>query len=121
VFDDEEWPDLPATDGDCGGLGYAEVAPGSKHRFTVALSPEDRDEVPHPERLDPTRESLQLSHFVTAGDLSRAFETIAWDSDELFRTTTWIAPKQTGLARFWLVLRDFRGGSDFLQRSVCVR
>ena len=121
TFDGEEWPAAGALDGDCAGQGYVEVEAGSKHAFEVALSEDDRDAVPHPERLDPVRESLQLSHFVTGGDLSRAFESIAWDSDELLRRTTWTAPKTPGLVRFWLVLRDLRGGGDFTARSVCVQ
>ncbi len=119
-FDDAAWPELAAVEGDCAGLGYVEVAAGSKHWFEVALDEGDRDPLPQSEALDPARESLQLSHFVTAGDLSRAFQSIAWDSQELSRRPGWTAPKQPGLARFWLVLRDFRGGSDFLERAVCV-
>ena len=87
----------------------------------MALDESDRDPVPHPAELDPLRESLQLSHFATAGDLDRAFETVAWDSGELVRRSAWTAPKRAGLVRFWLVLRDFRGGSDFVERAVCVR
>jgi hypothetical protein len=120
AFDGKPWPELAAVAGDCAGLGYLEVEAGSEHAFEVALGDDDRDGVPHPQSLDPVRESLQLSHFTSAGDLSRAFETIAWDSDELLRRTTWKAPKQAGLVRFWLVLRDFRGGGDFVERSVCV-
>jgi hypothetical protein len=121
TFDGQEWPELAAVEGDCAGLGYVEVTAGSSHAFEVALSEDDRDALPHPEPLDPARESLQLSHFTTGGDLSRAFESIAWDSDELLRRTTWKAPKEPGLVRFWLVLRDFRGGADFLERDVCVQ
>jgi hypothetical protein len=121
LLDDEQWPDVPAAEGDCTGLGYAEVDAGSAHTFQVSLDESDRDALPHPAELDPLRESLQLSHFATAGDLSRAFETIAWDSGELLRRTSWTAPKQHGLVRFWLVLRDFRGGGDFVERAICVR
>jgi hypothetical protein len=120
TFDGQEWPDLPAVEGDCAGQGYVEVEAGSSHAFEVALSENDRDPVPHPQALDPVRESLQLSHFTTGGDLSRAFESIAWDSGELLRRTTWKAPKNAGLIRFWLILRDLRGGGDFVERSVCV-
>jgi hypothetical protein len=120
AFDGEPWPELAAVDGNCSGLGYVEVAAGTEHSFEVALGQDDRNGVPHPDSLDPVRESLQLSHFTTGGDLSRAFESIPWDSDELLRRTTWKAPKQAGLVRFWLVLRDFRGGADFVERSVCV-
>lgn len=121
AFDADSWPELPAVDGDCAGLGFVEVAASSKHSITVALDESDRDPLPRPSKLDPARESLQLSHFTTAGDLSRAFETIAWDSAELSRQVSWTAPKEPGLARFWLVLRDFRGGGAFTERAVCVQ
>ncbi len=121
AFDGDTWPELPAVAGDCTGLGFVEVAAGSKHGITVALDESDRDALPRPSKLDPARESLQLSHFTTQGDLSRAFETIAWDSADLLRQVSWTAPKEPGLVRFWLVLRDFRGGSAFTERAVCVQ
>lgn len=120
TFDGDVWLDVPGVDGDCTGLGFPEVAVKSKHSLRIDLDESDRDRVPHPDPLDPTRESLQLSHFTTAGDLTRAFETIAWNSDQLNRQVSWTAPEQTGLVRFWLVLRDFRGGSAFVERAVCV-
>jgi hypothetical protein len=121
AFDDAVWPERSAVDGDCAGLGFVEVAPGSVHRITVQLEERDRDPLPRPTKLDPSRESLQLAHFTTSGDLTRAFDTIAWDTDELSREVTWTAPLEPGLARFWLVLRDFRGGSAFVERSACVQ
>ncbi|HEY6079006.1 MAG TPA: hypothetical protein VIW29_09400 [Polyangiaceae bacterium] len=121
LFDGEPWSELPPAAGECAGLGYAEVEVGSAHTLEVALDAADRDALPRPSKLDPSRESLQLSHFTTDGDLSRAFESVAWDSDALLRRASWSAPAHTGLVRFWLVLRDFRGGSDFVQRAVCVR
>jgi hypothetical protein len=121
TFDGEVWADVPSVDGDCPGLGFPEVAVGSKHELTVALDEGDRDQLPHPAKLDPLRESLQLAHFATDGDLQHAFDTIAWDSEQLTRSVTWVAPKQPGLTRFWLVLRDFRGGSAFTERAVCVQ
>jgi hypothetical protein len=87
----------------------------------VTLDASDRDTLPRPSKLDPSRESLQLSHFTTAGDLTRAFETIAWDSEALERSVSWTAPEEPGLVRFWLVLRDFRGGGAFVERAACVR
>ena len=77
--------------------------------------------MPRPTKLDPSRESLQLSHFTTAGELSRAFDSVPWDSEELERQVSWTAPKQPGLVRFWLVLRDFRGGGAFIERAACVQ
>src|SRR5213075_778337 len=110
AFDADVWPELPAVAGDCAGLGFVEVAAGSKHVISLTLDESDRDPLPRSSKLDPSRESLQLSHFTTAGDLARAFEAIAWDSDALDRHVRWTAPKEPGLVRFWLVLRDFRGG-----------
>jgi len=120
-FDGDVWAELPLVDGDCTALGFPAVAPRSKHSITVELQESDRDRLPRPTALDPSRESLQLSHFATAGDLTRAFEMIAWDSDQLSRQVSWSAPKEPGLVRFWLVLRDFRGGSAFVERAVCVQ
>jgi hypothetical protein len=120
-FDGSEWADVAPVEGDCGGAGHPEVEPGSTHTLGVELSEGDRDSLPRPSALDPSRESLQLSRFATAGDLSRAFESIAWDSDELSRRVTWKAPKEPGLVRFWLVLRDLRGGSANASRAVCVK
>lgn len=120
-LDGEPWSELAAAPGDCAGLGYNEVAAGSSHSLEVRLDAADRDALPQPSSLDPKREALQLSHFATAGDLSRAFDAIEWDSNDLTRRASWAAPQQSGLVRFWLVLRDFRGGSDFTERAVCVR
>ncbi|RYZ03151.1 MAG: hypothetical protein EOO73_29010 [Myxococcales bacterium] len=119
-FDDDAWPEVSPIGGDCSGLGFPEVAPLSEHSLTVQLDESDRDALPRPSELDPARESLQLSHFVTDGDISRAFESIAWDSGELKRTVTWKAPPASGLVRFWFVLRDLRGGGAFTERAVCV-
>jgi len=121
AFDDEQWPELTAIERACTGLGSIAVAPGSSHTISVTLDESDRDALPRPTELDPARESLQLSHFVSAGDITRAFESIAWDSDELTRQVSWTAPSTPGLVRMWLMLRDFRGGGAFTTRSVCVR
>lgn len=120
-FDDEEWADESPIGGDCAGLGFPEVEPQSDHSITVQLDESDRDALPRPSTLDPARESLQLSHFVSDGDITRAFESIAWDSGELKRTVTWKAPAAPGLVRVWFVLRDLRGGGAFTERAVCVK
>jgi hypothetical protein len=121
AFDGDAWPELPASDGDCAELGFPEVAGKSKHELTVVLDPSTRDPLPRPSSLGPARESLQLAHFTTAGDLARAFDSIAWDAQDLTRRVAWTAPATPGLVRFWFVLRDFRGGSAFAERAVCVR
>lgn len=120
-FDDDVWPEATLSDGDCGGLGLPEVASESTHAVEVVLDESDRDALPRRNDLDPTRESLQLAHFVSGGDITRAFETIAWDSKDLSRRVDWKAPKAPGLARIWFVLRDFRGGGALAERAICVK
>jgi len=110
----------PQADDDLPGLTVQEIAEEADASILLQLDESDRDALPQTTQLDPARESLQLSHFATAGDLTRAFETIAWDSDELARQVSWTAPRDAGLVRFWLVLRDFRGGGAFVERAVCV-
>lgn len=120
-FDDATWPALAPVAGDCAGLGLPEVDVQSRHTLTVRLDESDRDPLPRQSELDPARESLQLSHFISAGDVTRAFESVAWDSSALNRQVVWTAPDTPGLVRFWFVLRDLRGGGDFSERAVCVR
>lgn len=121
LFDDDEWPELAATAGGCAGLGFPEVEAHSEHSIRVLLDERDRDDLPRESELAPARESLQLSHFVSGGDISRAFESIAWDSPELERTVTWKAPPTAGLVRVWFMLRDLRGGGAFTERAACVK
>jgi len=121
TFDGHAWPELRVVDGLCSGMGFPEVAAGSVHDVGVALAESDRDPLPRSSNLDPARESLQLSHFVSSGDITRAFESIAWNSDDLQRHVSWTAPTTPGLTRFWFVLRDFRGGGAFTSRAVCVQ
>jgi len=121
TFDDQVWPEAPLVEGDCSGRGLPEVAPDSTHVVGVALDEGDRDALPRPRELDPARESLQLAHFVSGGDITRAFETIAWNDESLERRVDWKAPREPGLSRLWLVLRDFRGGGAFTERAICVK
>jgi len=52
--------------------------------------------------------------------LTRAFETIAWDSDELARQVSWTAPRDAGLGAVLARAARFRGGGAFVERAVCV-
>ncbi len=119
-FDGQAWPDVPAAPGDCRGHGYPEVSSGSTHTLGVALDEADRDPLPRAVSADPPRESLQLSHFTTAGELSQAFDSVSPEDAQLGRTVSFTAPAAPQLVRLWFVVRDFRGGSDFSERAVCV-
>lgn len=120
TFDGQGWLEASVMDGDCSGLGYLEVAAGSKHTIAIRLDADDRDALPRLQDADPPRESLRLSNFTTAGDLSRAFSSVSPEATELSQTVDWAAPNAAQLVRLWFVVRDLRGGSDYTERAVCV-
>jgi hypothetical protein len=76
----------------------------------------------------PRRESIQLSHFATAGTLPRRFSFIdaADERDPATLDVDWTPPPAAevppaGLVvRFYFVARDLRGGLDWQSRSLCV-
>ncbi len=106
---------------DCATL--PSVRPGSSHTFELALDESDRDAVEQPTSADPAKEELQISHFTTAGTLERAFTVIEASDASLSVTVPWEAPNARpadGLVRFFFVVRDLRGGADFVERSVCM-
>jgi hypothetical protein len=74
------------------------------------------------------REWLQISHFTTAGELDRAITAVEaedprespavemkWDAPELAKV-----PAEGQVVRFTFVVRDMRGGVDWMARSLCV-
>ena len=106
---------------DCGTL--PSVAHGSSHTFELGLDESDRDAVPQSSSADPPKEELQVSHFTTAGELERAFTVFEASDTNLAARVSWKAPKSgpvDGVVRFFFVVRDMRGGSDFIERAVCI-
>jgi hypothetical protein len=115
-FDGVEWSDST----DCAEL--PQVAPKSSHRITIPLDEQDRDALIPEFDVDPKRESLQLSHFTDHGAFEAAFTVIEADSPELVTTAVWKAPSKVpagGTARIFIVVRDDRGGTDWVTRTVC--
>lgn len=124
-FDGAAWPSISGDAGPCADDGVAAIAaPGTSHEIILRLTSADRDDLVAETKVDPLRESLLVSHFVTAGSLERAFSEIAAAADELFVSLRWTAPEFTEAAgtsvRFFFVVRDGRGGADFTTRGVCV-
>jgi hypothetical protein len=113
-----------AVDGACSGLGFTEVARASGHTFTLTLPEEAREALPETDGVGPSLEGLQLSHFATDGELERAFSYVAAEQAELGASVDWKAPGNPAeggtLVRFFFVVRDFRGGSAFTERALCV-
>jgi hypothetical protein len=124
LLDGEPFPaPAVALDTDCAGLGLVEVPAASAHRFVVGFPESARDPLLQSSDFATARESLLLSHFVSAGELDRAFSPIPAASAEIRAEVDWVAPDAGALGRlvrFWFVIRDLRGGSDFAERALCV-
>ena len=75
--------------------------------------------------VETLTEEIQISHFVTAGELDRQFSLI--DVDDRVATVEWAAPTAESLGagervvEVLLVARDGRGGMAWSGRALCVR
>jgi hypothetical protein len=115
-FDGVPWSDST----DCADLPRVDLK--SKHQITIPLDEDDRDPVIPEFDIDPDRETLQLSHFTDHGAFEAAFTVIEADSTELVTNAEWTAPTklpESGMARIFIVVRDDRGGTDWVTRAVC--
>jgi hypothetical protein len=65
------------------------------------------------ETVKDRRESLRVSWYATAGEFSADSTGRGEDELESFTENTWTSPVGAGPAKFWVVLRDSRGGVDF--------
>jgi hypothetical protein len=129
TLDGVEWlePDaaLLASEGCSNGAadpGLPTVSSGSNdHRITISLSPDDREGVPG--LGGPSFETLQLSHFSSAGRLTRPISIVEADAPVAELAVGWKAPGSAAAARvvrFYFVVRDLRGGVDWALRTLCL-
>lgn len=116
-FDEQVW----STGSSCADL--PQVEPGSDHLIELSFEAEDREPLEQRIDADPERETLQVSHFTSAGELERTFTVIEPSDQQLLSRVQWKAPSSTNdfsVVRFFVVVRDLRGGSDWVERAVCV-
>lgn len=108
----------------CQGSGVREVPSGSEHRIRVEFPESARDRLERESSAGADRESLLLSHFASSGELERAFSPVTPETPEIAADVSFRAPAVSDpggqLVRFWFVVRDLRGGSDFAERALCV-
>jgi hypothetical protein len=124
-FDGEIWSERPLPTTSCAGLGFPEVsATGGDHVISVQLPASARDELVQEEPIDPARETLEIAHFLSAGELDHTFTRILPDTLEIASSVVFTpnseAASEGSLVQFWFVVRDGRGGSDFTERAACV-
>jgi hypothetical protein len=120
-FDGTELGPDTALTTDCAELPA--IPAGGKHGLNVKVDAASRDPIERETGADPERESLLFSYFVSRGDVDHAFSGI--ESTDMTNSTgaIWTAPgsvDEPTLARFVVVVRDGRGGSDFAERRICL-
>jgi hypothetical protein len=91
--------------------GTLQITPQTTVRLQPLVAPKD----------DPSKR-YGFSFFATAGEISslRSTDTTATGEDAP-TWVEWTSPAIGGDVRFWVVLRDGRGGTDWLERAVQVR
>jgi len=119
TLDGNPWP-VPDESAGCEAL--PQVALGTKHSFGVALRDSDFDSLVQTTAEDPTRETILLSQFSTAGKLAHLFVSLTPQTPT--SSTDWDAPSQADAANpithFYFVIRDSRGGEDLAERALCI-
>ncbi len=121
--------DWPATD-DCAALP-AVAAAGQKRALHLSLAGQREVylSTANPQgEPRPVRETLQLSHFTTAGKLPRqlSFVESADERDPAELEVEWTPPPAADVpaeglvVHFHFVVRDLRGGLDWQTRTLCV-
>jgi hypothetical protein len=106
---------------------------GGDHRIRLSYDPDARDLV------DGEPETVELSVHATAGEVERRFTLFAPDEEEqdgrLVGELDWTAPKPGDegpdgepiiapggrIVRFFITVRDQRGGYDVIERALCVK
>ena len=130
---------LPTLDGASWPAPLAEALPGApcddaaprlsasqgSARIELELDASQREPIAVME-VGPSRESLQLSLAATAGRLDQAYVVVRPDDarERVPVVVDWDAPRTVpdagSMVRFYFVLRDLRGGVDWLERDACV-
>jgi hypothetical protein len=130
---------LPALDGVSWPAPIAEAAPGTacdgaaprlsaaqrRARVELEIDATQRESIPVME-VGPSRESLQLSLAATAGRLEQPYVVVQPDDarERVPVALDWEVPRSVpaagSMVRFYFVLRDLRGGVDWLERDACV-
>jgi hypothetical protein len=103
-------------------------ANGKEHKLTLELDASVREQYREEQGRSEQLEDLQISHFVTAGELERQFSFVEDGQAGVNPRVklSWDAPKAKAVAeggelvRFVFVVRDLRGGLAVTERALCV-
>ncbi|WP_394843977.1 hypothetical protein LZC95_43850 [Pendulispora brunnea] len=120
LLDGQPWT---TEDGLCEGALPRIVADDAKHEVALVVRESNR------ETIDGGRETMQLSHFTTAGRLDRLYSVLDGTDPAVDKalSVSWEAKPDTAppaggmVVHFYFGLRDSRGGMDFATRALCMR
>jgi hypothetical protein len=127
-LDGDRWQDAPllSTGASCRDDDLPKVRAAKKSEIAFALRGDDRQSLPRNvvDHYGSERtEALAYSHFLTEPGLERPFSGIAASSaDTRFELSIELAhdlPPRGAVADFHLVVRDDRGGADWIRRQLC--
>lgn len=101
-------------------IGLDAVPPGAALELRVKWDAAAKERFvvydPNAQSLEEMDEEMRVSWFVTSGALST--DITGEDTTGGTSTVTWTAPQAEGFVSIWIVLRDSRGGGDFLELPV---
>ena len=121
-LDGEPW--TATADATCDAGSLRRVTAKTRHALRVDLADSDFETLTQPTSVDPGRETLLVSPFSNAGELSNGFLSLGADTPPVQRAVSWDAPAINDalprLVRFYFVVRDARAGEDFAERALCV-
>lgn len=127
-FDAQAWTTTSLESPSCVDQGLPTFRADEKeHDIDIELGTDTRELTKSPDD-EAVYEELQLSHFVTAGELSRQFSFVE-PTDTSERPTVrvkWTAPEAKKLATdsqtalLTLIVRDMRGGIARTERVFCI-
>lgn len=126
-FDGKAWPASEITDAApaCGDASVPDLDVTKTATIRLQAKGGDRQALDSDDYAAATRESLTYTHVTTWPSLQRPYSAIEADSTETQFEVTFTSdkpPESNGqLVRFALVVRDGRGGTDWLERWFCSR
>lgn len=127
----EPWPPAPVLaepGSSCVELPLPSIRAGVPIDVRLDLGVDDREALPEvPGQHAPhARESLVYTHVATVPGLDRAFSAIDFDSDAAGFSVPFsvdadaVVPPDGEAIHFFLLVRDERGGVDWLRRDACL-
>ncbi|HYQ45407.1 MAG TPA: hypothetical protein VER11_25650 [Polyangiaceae bacterium] len=101
------------------------IAPGARVELSVSWAASDAQIYTYYDRarqvLTERREAMRVSWYTDGGRLETESSGRTEDDLELDAQNHWIAPESSGPFALWIVLRDSRGGVDFVAAVLSVQ